>query len=91
MKRQDFLTAAADCVCKSREEQYGSPEDSFGTIAKLWSVYLGYELTAEDVANMMALLKMGRIATGRHKNDSYVDAIGYLACAGEIAGKGEDE
>lgn len=44
-----------------------------------------HELTAEDVANMMALLKIGRIAIGRHKDDSYIDAIGYLACAGEIA------
>lgn len=81
MTRQDYLTSAAECVCKSREEQYGSPEDSFSTISKLWSVYLGYELTAEDVANMMALLKIGRISTGRHKDDSYTDAIGYLACA----------
>ena len=91
MNRQYFLHKAEECICVDREEQYGNPEDSFGTIAKLWSVYLGYELTAEDVANMMALLKMGRIATGRHKNDSYVDAIGYLACAGEIAGKENEE
>ena len=26
MTRQDYLTSAAECVCKSREEQYGSPE-----------------------------------------------------------------
>lgn len=55
MTRQDYLTAAADCVCKSREEQYGSPEDSFGTIAGLWSIYLGREISPENVAIMMAL------------------------------------
>lgn len=87
MNRQDYLTAAADCVCKSREEQYGSPEDSFGMISKLWSIYLDREILQKDVAVMMALLKIARIAGGRFKADSYVDAIGYMACAGEIAGK----
>lgn len=85
MKQQDFLNAAADCVCKSREEQYGSPEDSFEMISKLWSIYLDREISPEDVAVMMALLKIARIAGGKFKADSYVDAIGYLACAGEIA------
>lgn len=91
MTRQDYLSAAADCVCKSREEQYGSPEDSFGTIAGLWSIYLGREISPENVAIMMALLKIARIAGGRFKTDSYIDAIGYMACAGEIAGKENEE
>lgn len=97
MKRQDFLNAASDCVCKSREEQYGSPEDSFGIIAQLWELYIQARcvcdqdtdviICPEDVANLMALLKIARIAGGNFKADSYVDAIGYLACAGEIAGR----
>lgn len=97
MKRQDFLNAAADCVCKSREEQYGSPEDSFGVIAQLWEIYIKAKcvcgqgvdvcICPEDVANLMTLLKIARIAGGNFKADSYVDAIGYLACAGEIAGR----
>lgn len=36
-------------------------------------------------AVMMALLKIARIAKGRFKADSYIDAIGYMACAGELA------
>lgn len=100
MNRQDYLNAAADCVCKSREEQYGSPENSFEVIAQLWEVYVKAKCVGgknvdvciflEDVANMMALLKIGRISTGRHKDDSYIDAIGYLACAGEIASGKKD-
>ena len=95
MDRQDFLNVATDCVCKSREEQYGSPEDSFGVIAQFWETYIkekcvgGQDIDVcicpEDVANMMALLKIARIAGGRFKADSYVDAIGYMACAGELA------
>jgi hypothetical protein len=34
---------------------------------------------------MMALLKIGRIASGQAKADNYIDLAGYAACAGEIA------
>ena len=85
MNRQYFLHKAEECICVDREEQYGSPEDSFGMISKLWSIYLGREILPKDVAVMMALLKIARITGGRFKADSYIDAIGYMACAGEIA------
>lgn len=87
--RADILDGAKKCVCEDRESQYGSPEDSFKLIAELWTVYLDYRLSPVDVAIMMALLKIARIATGRFKADSYIDACGYIACAGEIAGRGE--
>jgi hypothetical protein len=41
MKRTEILEAAARCVCGDREQDYGSPEDSFSTIAALWNAYLG--------------------------------------------------
>jgi len=37
------------------------PEDNFTAIAGFWSVYKGIEFTANDVAMMMALLKIARI------------------------------
>lgn len=43
-------------------------------------------ITAKDVAAMMGLLKVARIATGFNP-DSFVDLAGYAACAGEIATK----
>lgn len=43
-----------------------------------------FHITAKDVAAMMGLLKVARIATG-NKADSFVDLAGYAACAGEIA------
>lgn len=42
------------------------------------------DVAAKDVAAMMGLLKVARIATG-NKADSFVDLAGYAACAGEIA------
>lgn len=50
----------------------------------VWSVYKGVEFTANDVAMMMALLKIARIRTGTATDDSYVDLAGYAACGAEI-------
>ena len=85
--RAEILDAAKKIVTGDREKQYGSPEDNFGVIARLWSAYAGREFTPVDVAMMMTLLKVARIKTGHYKADSYIDACGYLACAAEIAGR----
>ena len=90
MKRADILEAARVCVCGEREQDYGTPEDSFAVIASLWTVYLNTPITPKDVAMMMALLKVARIKRG-DKADSFVDLAGYAACAGEIAGKENHE
>lgn len=82
-----ILDEARHCVCRSREEDYGSPEDSFGMIARLWSAYTGYEFEPADVAVMMVLLKAARIAGGSRSMDNWVDIAGYAACGGEIMGR----
>lgn len=87
MTRAETLDAAKACVCQSREQEHGSPENNFAMIADLWSVYLGFEITPVDVAMMMNLLKTARIKTGTFKADSFVDACGYIACAAELATK----
>ena len=85
MTRESLLNRAIECVCGEREQDYGSPEDNFNRIATYWSTHLGMEITAEDVAVMMALLKIARIGTGTATDDSWVDLAGYAACGGEIA------
>ena len=91
MKRAEILAEAEKCVCGQREQDYGSPEDNFNTIARFWTAYLqaankgkAPAIYAKDVAAMMALLKVARIARG-DTPDSFVDLAGYAACAGEIA------
>ena len=84
MKRAEILEAARVCVCGDREQDSGTPEDSFGLIAKLWTAYMGLQFNTKDVAMMMALLKVARIKRG-DKADSFVYLAGYAACAGEIA------
>ena len=98
MTRAETLDAAKACVCQNREQEYGSPENNFATIADMWNKYLyarwgsgnvpAGQVTSMDVAMMMALLKIARTATGTFKEDSFVDACGYIACAAELA-KGE--
>lgn len=85
MKRPEILDTAKKMVCGDRETDYGRPESNFSVIADLWSAYKGVKFSALDVAMMMTLLKLGRIKTGTAKNDSFVDAAGYIACGGEIA------
>ena len=88
MTRADILEKANQCVNGSRDNDYGSPEDNFLTIARLWTTYLGCRKTmvisAEDVAAMMALMKIARIANGAPKTDNWIDLAGYAACGGEI-------
>lgn len=87
--REYFLDEAKAVVCNDRENQYGSPEDNFSSITTLWETYLDlktkpYQLTVTDVAIMMCLMKIARISSGSFKEDSWIDAIGYLACGAEL-------
>jgi hypothetical protein len=89
--RESILERARVCVCGEREQDYGSPERNFETIADLWGAYLRGtglieegELEPHDVAAMLALLKIARISSGNAKDDNWVDLAGYAACGGEL-------
>lgn len=84
--RSEILAAAERCVVGDREQDYGSPESNFARIAEFWTTYLGYPVDAKDVAAMLALLKIARIASGHAKADNWIDLAGYAACGGEIEG-----
>ena len=89
--RQRVLIEAEKCVCGKREQDYGTPEDNFSRIAEFWATYKGVEFSPVDVAIMMAMLKVARIANNQGHMDNWVDGCGYLACGGEIAGKAAQE
>ena len=94
LTRADILQAAEKCVCGQREQDYGTPENNFKAIAELWEAYLNKACTrgvnvrveAKDVAAMMALLKIARIAAGGGNADSWIDLAGYAACGAECEG-----
>lgn len=92
MKREDILNAAVKCVNGDRQQDYGTPERNFNVIASFWNTYLmggvgatrEKKIDAKDVAAMLGLLKIARIATGHGKADNWIDLAGYAACGGEI-------
>lgn len=98
LTREKILDEAKKCVCGNREQDYGTPEDSFRLIAQLWESYIRERMVGvtdvcinpEDVAIMMALLKIARLAYNPEHMDSWVDLAGYAACGGEIAGKSHE-
>jgi hypothetical protein len=91
MLANDFMTRAAELVSGDRAEVHGDKHQNFKTIAAYWTAYLanknGQPLDAADVGYMMALLKIARSQGGKFNPDDAVDGIGYIACAGEIAAK----
>lgn len=92
--RESILADAKRCVCGDRDQDYGSPENSFAVIGKLWGIYLEEKclrdgritILPEDTAALMCLFKTARVATGHGKADNWVDLAGYAACGGEIEG-----
>lgn len=84
MTREKILDDAKRIVTGRREQDYGSPEKSFTTIANLWSAYLGESIKPDDVAMMMILLKIARAKNGTGTEDCFVDIAGYAACGGEV-------
>lgn len=85
MTRAEILDKAKACVVGDREQDYGGPERNFTRIAALWNAYAGRILfDTKDVAAMLVLLKIARIASGNYKDDNWIDLAGYAACGGEI-------
>lgn len=82
--QRDVLTEAAEVINGDREQEYGDARENFARIAGMWSAYLGIEVTAHDVANLMITLKVARGRRGYHR-DSYVDIPGYARLAEQIA------
>ena len=81
-----ILEQASAIVDADRERTYGRPAKNLLAIAELWTGWLharGWmpqeqRLGAEDVACMMTLLKLARLANNPTHADSQVDACGYM-------------
>ena len=91
MNAQEIATKAAELVSGDREKQHGVKAKNFANIARLWNAWLDIragisnQLTATDVAKMMALLKIARMESGEYNADDAIDGAGYIAIAGELA------
>jgi hypothetical protein len=80
------LAKAISLIDGDRDKQHGDRHENFGMIAALWSIYLGKEVKPHQVAWCMVLMKTARESNGTHSIDNAIDAAGYAALAGELAG-----
>lgn len=76
----DVLEQAYDITCGDRQDDYGDARESFSRIAAFWSIYLDFEISPQQVAQMMTLLKISRSVTSP-KRDTFVDQAGYTRLA----------
>lgn len=83
MLRSEVLAEANRLITGERNNQYGEPTQDFTRTARMWSAYLGINVKPHDVAALMALLKLSRIAWQPEKRDSWVDLAGYAGCGYE--------
>ncbi len=87
--RELLLQQAISITTGDRNAAYGNPEDNFANIASYWMRYLTQAknvdivITPQDVAHMMILMKMARLATNPAHYDSLLDIAGYAACAAD--------
>ena len=87
-----ILEQAAAIVDADREKTYGNPGKNLRAIAEIWEAWLRARgklapdafLTIDDVACMMAGLKLARLANDPKHVDSAVDACGYLYLLSKI-------
>jgi hypothetical protein len=82
--RTAILDDATMLINGDREQDYGTPQESFGCIADMWTAYLDHPVTAADACHMMVLLKVARLRNGPHR-DSSVDGAGYMALGAEMS------
>lgn len=71
-------------VYGERAQTYGHPRGDFEKIGGLWSAILDTEVTPEQVALMMAALKLARLSSTPTHRDSQVDVVGYILCLARL-------
>ena len=82
--RKDILDAALELTYGSRNKQYGSPKKNLEIAANLLSSYLETNIEPHQVAIIMMLCKISRLAVNPDHTDSYVDMSAYAAIAAEV-------
>lgn len=79
---ESVLQEAERIINGQRDGVYGHPENSFARIRDLWQAYLTgrgmtVDITSQDTALMMILLKVARLEATPNHRDSVVDLAGY--------------
>jgi hypothetical protein len=82
MKREEILQTAENLINGARAKEYGDAQKNLQDIADLWTVILEKDVTLEQVALCMIMVKAARLMKTNHL-DSWIDICGYAALGGE--------
>ena len=88
--RADVLHEAADLITGDRNAQYGPPTQDFQRSADAMTA-MGYRANLDqpirpnDVAILVALVKISRLQHSPEKRDNWTDLAGYAGCGYECA------
>lgn len=74
---ENILEEAMRLTVGDRDEDYGHPADDFSRTAGAWSALFGWDVTPEQVAVAMIVVKISRLQKTPKKRDSVVDIAGY--------------
>jgi len=83
VKRNKALKKAEQLITGDRAKDYGDAYETHESIAKMWSVLLGKDVTVHDVYRCMIAVKCVRLTKTPKHEDSMIDIIGYAALATE--------
>jgi hypothetical protein len=89
--RLRLLDDAARLINGERDAVYGPPVINHTRIAALWSAYLGFDIAPSEVAIMLGLVKVSRLAASPDHEDSYTDLAAYAAIAWECVQEDDDD
>jgi len=79
-----ILEKAQSIIYGDRNDSYGPFDVEARKLADMWSSYLGFKISAEDVPAMMIILKLTRLSNDNCHYDSWLDIAGYAGCAGKL-------
>lgn len=86
--REQILAEGAALTAGERDKEYGPPAINMAASGALKAAFREHMVRDISLAELeaidMALTKLGRLATGAAKRDTYVDCAAYIAIAGEI-------
>jgi len=95
-ERSTILQEAEYLIYGEKNKTYRHPNENFKNIKNLWNSYFiainqrnaishnTTDIQEIDVAAMMVLMKIARIATNINHLESWVDVAGYAGCAERI-------
>jgi hypothetical protein len=84
MHYSDYIKRAVE-ITGERQREYSDVDDNFDAIAEIASALLGRAITRFEVAMILIAVKFGRLRANPAHEDSWSDAINYVAFSAQFA------